>query len=71
MLENKLKLNDEKTEVLLCNPKKYDIDVDHLNIGCDSVKFSDSVKNLGVHFYNDLSMNAHVMNLSKAVYIDN
>ena len=25
MLENKLKLNDEKTEVLLCNPKKYDV----------------------------------------------
>ena len=22
MLENKLKLNDEKTEILLCNPKK-------------------------------------------------
>jgi len=27
MLENKLKLNDEKTEVLLCNPKKYDVNV--------------------------------------------
>ena len=71
-MENKLKLNDEKTEVLLCNPKKYDIDVDHLNIGCDSVKSFDSVKNLGVYYYfdNDLSMNAHVMNLSKAVYIE-
>ena len=38
MLENKLKLNDEKTEVLLCNPKKYDVDVNNLNIGCDSIQ---------------------------------
>ena len=50
MLENKLKLNDEKTEVLLCNPKKYDVDVNSLNIGCDSIQFSSSVKNLGVYF---------------------
>ena len=58
------------TSTLLCNPKKYEIDVDHLNISCDSIKFSNSVKNPGVHFDDDLSMNAHVMTLSKAVYIE-
>ncbi len=70
MLENKLKLNDEKTEILLCNPKKYDVDVNSLNIGCDSIQFSSSVKNLGVYFDSDLSMNAHIMSLSKAVYFE-
>ena len=34
MLVNKLKLNEDKTEVMLCNPKKIDIDpsIDSINI---------------------------------------
>ena len=50
--------------------KKYDVDVNNLNIGCDSIQFSDSVKNLGVFFDHDISMNAHIQNLSKAVYLE-
>ena len=70
MVDNKLKLNDEKTEVLLCNPKKYNVDLDTIKIGNDTVELTDSVKNLGVYFDNDLSMNAHLINLQRAVYLE-
>ena len=65
MVDNKLKLNDEKTEVLLCNPKKYNVDLDTIKIGNDTVELTDSVRNLGVYFDNDLSMNVHITNLSR------
>ena len=70
MTENKLKLNDEKTEVILCNPKKYNIDVNQLHIGNDTIEFSHSARNLGVCFDEDLSMNEHFVNISKAVYLE-
>ena len=58
MTANKLKLNDEKTEVILCNPKKYDVDVGEIKVGNDIVKFTQSAKNLGVYFDEDL-INGH------------
>ena len=58
MLVNKLKLNEDKTEVMLCNPKKIDIDpsIDSINIGNDKIMFSKKVKNLGVYFDSSLCM---------------
>ena len=70
MLENKLQLNDEKTEILLINPKKYDIDVNNITIGNDCIAFSEHAKNLGVYISNDLSMKCHVTNLCKAIYLE-
>ena len=70
MCENKLKLNDEKTEVILCNPKKYKLDVSEIKVGNDAVKFTDSAKNLGVFFDHDLSLDAHFVHISKAVYLE-
>ena len=70
MLENKLQLNDEKTEILLINPKKYDIDVNNITIGNDCIVFSEHAKNLGVYISNDLSMKCHVTNLCKAIYLE-
>ena len=70
MLMNKLQLNDDKTEIMLINPKKYDIDVTDITIGSDSIGFSQSAKNLGVFISNDLSMDCHVTNLCKAVYLE-
>ena len=70
MTANKLKLNDEKTEVILCNPKKYDVDVSEIKVGNDIVKFTESAKNLGVYFDEDLSMDTHFVNISKAVYLE-
>ena len=70
MHDNKLKLNDEKTEVILINPKHYEIPFDHLTIGTENIDFADSAKNLGVYIDKDLSMECHISNLSKAVYLE-
>ena len=67
---NKLKLNDDKTEAILINPKKYEIDNDHLSIGEEKVKFANYAKNLGVYIDENLSMNCHITNISKAVYLE-
>ena len=70
MHDNKLKLNDDKTEVILINPKKYEVDVSSLGVGDGVVHFSDSAKNLGVYIDKDLTMNCQITNLSKAVYLE-
>ena len=70
MHANKLKLNDDKTEVLLINPKKYDIPYDNLTIGNDNIDFAESAKNLGVYIDKDLSMKCHISNLSRAIYFE-
>ena len=70
MHDNKLKLNDDKTEVILINPKKYDIPFDHLTVGSEVIDFAESAKNLGVHIDEDLSMKCHFSNLSKAIYFE-
>ena len=56
--ENILKSNDDKTEGIMINPKKYDIPFDQLTVGTDVIGFAESAKNLGVHIDEDLSMNA-------------
>ena len=70
MHHNKLKCNNDNTEAILINPKNFNIDVSCLNIGSESVTFSDSAKNLGVYIDKDLNMNCHVTNLCKAVYLE-
>ena len=70
MHTNKLKLNDDKTEVILINPKKYDIPHDSMVIGNDNIDFADSAKNLGVYIDSDLSMNCQISNLSRAIYFE-
>ena len=70
MTTNKLKLNDDKTEVVLINPKKYDINVSGLKIGDEDILFNERAKNLGVFLDKDLSMNFQISNLSKAIYLE-
>ena len=70
MSTNKLKLNDEKTEIILINPKKYDVNVSSLKIGDEDIVFNDKAKNLGIFLDNELSMNFQISNLSKAVYLE-
>ena len=70
MSDNKLKLNDEKTEIILCNPKKYNVNVSEIKVGNDVVEFTDSARNLGVYFDKDLSLDAHFVHISKAVYLE-
>ena len=70
MRVNKLSLNDDKTEAMLVNPKSYSIEEAHINIGNEKVEFSESAKNLGFQLDNNLSMNFHVKNLSKVIYLE-
>ena len=64
--DNKLKLNDDKTEVVIISsnrmPTAHSIP-DSFDIGNASVPYSDTVKNLGVTLDSHLSLNTHVLNL--------
>ena len=67
MIDNKLRLNSDKTEIILCNPKgsHIPIEVDHIRTENDKLSFSDKAKNLGVYFDSKLSMEHHVNYLCK------
>ena len=58
MLNNKLKLNDDKTEVLVCatENKLKTIPITSITIGENVIKISDKAKNLGVYIDSSLSM---------------
>ena len=60
--KNKLKLNEQKTEVLLCGPssRRETVPVDCLSVGEASIPFSNVVKTLGVTLDAELSMEQHV-----------
>ena len=66
MTDNKLKLNDDKTEVVIISSSRMSTALsipDSLDIGNASVPFSDTVKNLGVTLDCHLSLKTHVLNL--------
>ena len=70
MLVNKLKCNNDKTEALFINPKKFKINCKGLMIGNENVTFSNTAKNLGVFIDADLSMSSHISSISKSVYTE-
>ena len=70
MEANKLKLNDDKTEAILINPKNYLVNKSNLIIGEEEILFNNAAKNLGVFIDEDLSMNFQISNLSKAIYLE-
>lgn len=74
MLSNKLKLNNDKTEVMLFNTKHvartYDIPIDSFNVGNENIKFNEKAKNLGVYFDNMLSNCFQVSNICKQMYCE-
>ena len=66
MTANKLKLNDDKTEVMIISSSRMSTALsipDSFDIGNASVPFSDTVKNLGVTLDCHLSLKTHVLNL--------
>ena len=67
---NKLKLNDQKIEVLLCGPpaRRDKVPVDCLPVGDTSISFSRVVKTLGlgVLLDYDLSFNDHISPIVRA-----
>ena len=65
---NKLKLNDEKTELLIVVPSRqtHKCSIDSINIGGCEVRKSDSVRNLGVQFDSTMLMKPQINSLVKS-----
>ena len=72
MSANKLKMNNEKTEILLCgtNAKLKSVRPNSLKIGNNIIYFSLKVKNLGLCLENNLSMDNAVSHLRKSCYLE-
>lgn len=65
-------MNEEKTEVLFCNPKKLkqDIGVHFITINHEKICFSEKAKNLGVYFDCNLSMEHQINHLCKSLFYE-
>ena len=72
MNENRLMLNDNKTEVLLTGSagSLSKLQRSSIHIGDSDIKFSNKVKNLGIHFDSDLASSIHVNALIRTMYLE-
>ena len=72
MTINKLKMNNDKTEIMVCGTiaKRKQVNVDNVNIGNESIAFSSEVKDLGVYIDSNISFNKHVSFLRKSCYFE-
>ena len=70
MLQNKLMLNDGKTEFLIIGTRQQLVKVsaDHITVGNAEVKSSSGAHNLGVWFDNVLNMENHVTRMCKSSF---
>ena len=70
MKDNKLKINDDKTDVICVGSKHnvQNIDTKYIDINNNRIQFSDCVKNLGVYLDSSLSMEQHINNLCKTLF---
>jgi hypothetical protein len=73
MLENRLKLNDDKTEALLFSKKSTT--TSHtlplsIQVGSSTIKFSPHARNLGFTITSDMSLDKHVSNVCRAAYFE-
>ena len=66
-------MTEDKTEVLLVTAKRV-VNLQHLpefmNINSTCVKFSPSVRNLGVTLDSTLSLHQHVINVCRVAYLE-
>lgn len=72
MAPNKLKMNEEKTEIIpiSTSQKLNSVNVGTIIIGNDLVPFSKKAKNLGVLLDNDMSMESYVNHICKVAYLE-
>ena len=71
MLENKLKLNDEKTEAILFHTKSSfssDREPSSISVGSSDIAFSNSARNLGYIISDDMTLNAHISHTCRTAY---
>ena len=72
MYSNKLKLNAEKTDVLpvASTSRLSSVGRDSVDIGGKRIPFRSSVRNLGVHLDQTLSMQQHISSVCRAAYLE-
>ena len=70
MTDNKLQLNEEKTEVLLFNSAKLKNSPSPLFICQTTVSFSYSARNLGFYLDKDLSVNEYINFICKMSFLE-
>lgn len=72
METNKLKMNEEKTEIILCNARNQagTPDVEGVCVGTETILFSTKAKKLGVYFDSSLNMQNHINNLSQGLFCE-
>ena len=73
MVENKLKLNDDKTEALLCKKKTTKFPNDQptsVRVGNTNIPFSFSARNLGFTITSDMTLDKHVSIICKSAYYE-
>ena len=73
MCSNKLKLNEEKTEVVLCDPKSISSlpnDENYICIDGEVVSYTNKARNLGVVFDCKLSMEYHIGHLCQILFLE-
>ena len=70
MNDNRLKLNEEKTEFLVFSSKRHsaDISIDSLTLGADTIRRVPVARNLGVHLDSELSFEYHIQYLCRICY---
>jgi hypothetical protein len=68
MVENRLKLNDDKTVAILCgsHAKIKTIKLEVIKVGTAEITLSDCVKDLGLFIDSKLSMTAHISSVVRA-----
>ena len=70
MSNNKLKLNDDKTELLivLSESAQNKIQNTHIQIGSSTISASNNVRNLGIYLDSNMSMENHIKKVCQSAY---
>ena len=67
---NKLKLNDEKTEAIICDSKASQLNdsVDSIHIGQSVIPLSDTVRDIGLFLDKTLLMTNHISSVARSCF---
>ena len=69
MVLNRLKLNQDKTELLLISSRyRQSLALSYLQVGEEKIRPNESVRNLGVHFDQHARMHVHVKKVCQASF---
>ena len=68
MTENKLKLNEEKTELIVFRKNNTDNIIDKISVNGTIINCATSVRNLGFYFDDTLTMNSHISRLCQNLH---